>query len=95
MSTKGKGTIVLSGTKDVTLEKPTLYPNPGSDQINVILPDGTRPDGQGFFYSLTGSNVAQSSIHQGVINTPDLPAGVYVVEIKQGDQSHFVKWSKI
>lgn len=95
VATKGKGAIVLSGTKDVTLEKPTVYPNPGSDVINVTLPDGTRPDGQGFFYSLTGSNVAQAAIHRGVITTPDLPAGVYVVEIKQGDQSHFVKWSKI
>ena len=95
VSAKGKGTIVLSATHDIALEKPTIYPNPGDDRINIVLPDGTRPDGQGFFYSLTGSHVGQSSIHQGVINTPDLPTGVFVVEIKQGDQSHFVKWSKI
>lgn len=96
VTANGKGTIVLSGIKDIAIEKPTLYPNPGTDHINIILPDGTRPEGQGFFYSLTGSKVGQSAIQQGIMNTPpDLPSGVYVVEIKQGDQIHFVKWSKI
>lgn len=40
------GNCSSQGTKDVTLEKPTVYPNSGSDVINVTLPDGTRPTGK-------------------------------------------------
>ncbi len=95
VTANGKGTIVLSATEDLSVQKPILYPNPGSDLINIIMPDGTTPDGNGIFYSTTGSRVASASITQGTMLTPDLPSGVYFVEIKQGEISHFVRWSKI
>jgi len=95
IAANGKGTIVLSATEDLSLQKPVLYPNPGSDRINIIMPDGTTPDGDGIFYSTTGSRMASASITQGTILTPDLPPGVYFVEIRQSEVSHFVRWSKI
>lgn len=91
----GKGTVVLSATEDLSLQKPTLYPNPGSDRISIVLADGTLPDGLGIFYSLTGTRAGEAEIHQGQMHTPDLASGVYVVEIRQGEKSHFVRWSKI
>lgn len=95
VSTNGKGTVVLSATEDLSLQKPTLYPNPGSDRISIVLADGTLPDGIGIFYSLTGTRAGEAEIQHGQMNTPDLASGVYVVEIRQGEKSHFVRWSKI
>lgn len=95
VTANGKGTVVLSATEDLSLQKPTLYPNPGSDRISIVLADGTLPDGIGTFYSLTGTRAGEAEIQQGQMNTPDLASGVYVVEIRQGEKSHFVRWSKI
>ena len=61
----------------------------------VVLADGTLPDGIGIFYSLTGTRAGEAEIQHGQMNTPDLASGVYVVEIRQGEKSHFVRWSKI
>lgn len=91
----GKGTVVLSATEELSLQKPTLYPNPGSDRISIVLADGTLPDGIGVFYSLTGTRAGEAEIQHGQMNTPDIASGVYVVEIRQGEKSHFVRWSKI
>jgi hypothetical protein len=95
VTSNGKGTVVLSATEDLSLQKPTLYPNPGSDRISIVLADGTLPDGIGIFYSLTGTRAGEAEIQHGQMNTPDLVSGVYVVEIRQGEKSHFVRWSKI
>ena len=95
VTANGKGTVVLSATEELALPKPTLYPNPGADRISIVLADGTQPDGKGIFYSLTGTRAGEAEIQHGQMNTPDLPAGVYVVEIRQGDAVHFVRWSKI
>lgn len=91
----GNGSIVLSSSEDLTRLQPTVYPNPGSEQINVVLADGTQPDGKGIFYALTGQRITETTILQGKINTPDLVPGVYLIEIRQEGTSHFVKWSKI
>lgn len=96
VSATGKGTVLVSANEEISLYKPSLYPNPGNNQLNVVLADGTTPDGSCIFYTLTGSRVAESEIQQGVINVQqELPTGVYLIEIKQGEQKHFVRWSKI
>ncbi len=95
VSANGNGSIVLSATEDLTQQKPTLYPNPGTDRISIIFGNGTTPDGEGFFYSITGAKVGEAEINQGKMITPDLPTGIYIVEIRQNDQSQFVRWSKI
>lgn len=95
VTANGKGTVVLSATEELSLQKPTLYPNPGSDRISIVLADGMLPDGIGIFYSLTGTRAGEAEIQHGQMNTPDLASGVYVVEIRQGEKSHFVRWSKI
>jgi hypothetical protein len=95
VTTTGKGTVLVSDNEEITLYKPFLYPNPGQNQINVVLADGTLPDGKGIFYSLTGSKVAETEIRQGVINVPQISTGVYLIEIQQNETTHFVRWSKI
>jgi hypothetical protein len=95
VSALGKGTIVISANEEIVSQKPSVYPNPGIDQINIVLADGSRPDGKGVFYSLTGSKVAEAGISMGVMNSPELPTGVYLIEIRQGEKTHVVRWSKI
>jgi hypothetical protein len=95
VTANGKGTIVLSGTEDLSLQKPTIYPNPGTDRIHIVMPDGSTPDGKGFFYTQTGVRLAEASIAQGRMYTPDLPSGVFFVEIIVGEESHFLRWTKI
>jgi hypothetical protein len=91
----GSGAIMISATEDLIKEKPILYPNPGTGSINIILGDRTLPEGEGIFYSLTGDRVGVSEINMGNMITPNLPPGVYVVEIKQGELSYVTRWTKI
>ena len=91
----GKGSVLISANEEVSLLKPTLYPNPGTNQINIVLADGTLPDGHGIFYSLTGSRIVEAEMNQGVMSVPEIPAGVYVIEIRQGEEIHYARWSKI
>jgi len=95
VAANGSGTVVLSANEEIASIQPTVYPNPGSDRITIVLPDGTQPDGSGVFYALTGSRLAEVNMHQGVMTTPDIAPGVYLIEIRQGDSSHIVRWSKI
>lgn len=91
----GKGTIVLSGTKDLAQAQPVLYPNPGTDQIRVEMADGTSPDGKGIFYSMTGNRVGETDIVHGQMTAPELPAGVYLIEIRQGATIAVTRWTRI
>jgi len=91
----GKGSVLISANEEIDFVKPTLYPNPGTDQINVVLNDGTRPDGTAVFYSMTGLRLHKAEIIQGKMMTPDLSSGIYLIEIRQGNETHIVRWSKI
>jgi len=91
----GSGSSVVTGTEDLASYKPTVYPNPGSDVINIQLSDQTRPDGQVYFYDILGSRLSEVDIHDGIVNTPLLPSGVYLLVIRNGERSYIVRWSKI
>mgnify|MGYP000858820325 CR=1 FL=1 len=95
VTTTGKGSIVVSATHDIVLPQPTVYPNPGTDQIRIVLADGTAPDGDVVFYSMAGHPAGQSRITQGVAIAPDLPTGVYILEVRHDDAVAYVRWSKI
>jgi len=95
VTANGKGSIVLAATNEITQQQPSLYPNPGTGNLYIVLADGTHPDGTGVFYSLTGQYLGESVIQQGSFNAPELPAGVYVVVIKTNHKSQVVRWTKI
>ncbi len=91
----GKGTIILSATEDATANQPTLYPNPGNDDIVVTFKDNPSPDGQVVFYNLMGAKVNEAPLRQGRIQCPDLLTGLYIIEIQQEERSFVAKWSKL
>lgn len=95
VTTTGKGSIVVSATHDLVQPQPLIYPNPGTDRIQVVLADGTEPDGQAIFYSISGNRVSEASITRGTIQSPELPTGLYIVEIRHGDTISYVRWSKM
>jgi hypothetical protein len=96
VTANGTGSIVLSSTDDpLSQQKPTLYPNPGSDQINIILADQSKPNGNAVFYTLLGTRVNEADIQEGRVIVPGMPAGIYLVEINDGVSTYFVKWSKL
>lgn len=95
-SSRGTGTVIVSATQDVVGEAPpSIYPNPGSGMIHIEWPDQTSPSGQVRFYDISGKMVSQTKIEEGVVNTPDLPPGIYLMQFRHGDMSFVARWSKI
>lgn len=95
-SSKGTGTVILAATQNVAAEAPpTIYPNPGSGMIHIELPDQVSPSGQVIFYDISGKMVSQTKIEEGVVDTPDLPPGIYLLQFRNGDRSYLARWSKI
>ncbi len=94
-SAKGTGTIILSATKDLSIDKPIIYPNPGSGMIHIELPDQTLLSGLIRFYDISGRMVSESEIEEGTINAHDLPIGIYLIQFRNGDRSYMARWSKI
>lgn len=96
VTANGSGSIVLSSTEEpLSQQKPTLYPNPGSDHIQIVLADESRPNGTGIFYSLTGARINEADIQQGQLSVPEMPSGVYLVLINDGSSTYYMKWTKI
>ncbi len=93
LTANGFGTVVLSDTKETENKKASVYPNPGSERINIQLADQSRPDGQLYFYDIIGKRVSETEIINGEANIPPISSGVYLLEIKIGNQSHFVRWA--
>ncbi len=95
VTANGNGSIILAGIEDFVEVDPVVYPNPGTDHLNIILGDGSRPDGIADFYSVTGNLVSSRVIRQGRIVTPDMPTGVYLIQIRTKDISQVARWAKI
>ena len=91
----GSGSIILAGVEDLLASGHRIYPNPGSDHINLELDNGIMPDGVAEFYSLTGSMVNTTAIQGGRMNTSELASGVYMIRIKTNDKTYAVRWAKL
>ncbi len=94
-TSKGSGMIVLAGTKDVVNVNPIIYPNPGTDFINIQLPDETRPDGLVYFFDISGRLMGEEELHNGIANTNELPSLVYLLKIRYNNTSYIARWVKI
>lgn len=66
-----------------------LYPNPATDQLTLELASADQPENSlAGIYNALGSLVWQQSLTEAktVIDLSDLPAGLYIVKVKTGDQ---------
>ena len=95
VTANGNGTIVLSSNKEIAKAEPSLYPNPGSQDIQIVLPDGSSPNGHVHFYTLQGMKAGAALVNDGRLVAPDLPNGIYLLEITDGDIAYVARWSKI
>lgn len=91
----GRGTIILAGTENLIASQLNLFPNPGSDLINVVFKDEENVNGTIIFYDLSGRLVKQAVIENGIVNTSPFLPGAYLLHILLQDRSFFMKWSKM
>ncbi|MEP6646411.1 MAG: T9SS type A sorting domain-containing protein [Saprospiraceae bacterium] len=94
-SNKGSGTIILAATQNITNTKPLIYPNPGSDVIHISFPEPTDDMIYVTFCDLNGRIVDSEELQNGILNVPNLPSGLYLIEIKNNKHSYVARWSKI
>ncbi len=71
-----------------------LYPNPGSDYLQVSLPNASS--GRFALYDMQGRLIEWQLFRQHLqINTAGLPAGIYIYRISdEKERQHFGKWIK-
>ena len=94
VTASGTGLIMLSSNDDVQNIIPVIYPNPGSNLINIKLADHNMQDGMISYYNIMGEKIGASELKQGMADASRIPPGIYLIEIKNNDRSHFVRWSK-
>lgn len=84
-------TTLVGLDEDVGTEQLALFPNPGSDQFTLSLAAGTHTI---TLRDATGRMMGQqrTSDEQTVINTSDLPPGIYLVSVDEG--SVHLRWVK-
>jgi hypothetical protein len=95
VTNNGSGSIILARTDDLVQAQPLVYPNPGTDHLNIVMDDGTPLNGNVEFYSVTGDHVGSFELQDGRINTPEIPAGVYVLQCKTDESLYVVRWTKL
>jgi hypothetical protein len=94
VTANGNGLILVANTEELVFSPPVVYPNPGQHRITIEVPDSDRPDGIVYFYDMKGVLCGKAVMLQGVLNSPDLNSGMYLLDIKTGNQDYVVKWSK-
>lgn len=94
VAASGSGSIVLSSTSDIATDDLEVYPNPGSDHINILSTDKTSISGEVYFYNLTGTLITEATLNNGMVSVPGIPAGIYLLEIRNDGQSRFARWTK-
>ncbi len=79
----------------------TIYPNPGSDELNFAIRGNYRGWVQAELLSIIGQPVRPvSSVMKGNesaeirINTSDLPGGLYLLRVHTGTKTRILKWVK-
>ncbi len=83
--TDSLGNILNEGKNSKMLEA-SVYPNPASDFVNIIIPDGTNCDSIHFsFYHGSGKLIFQESIqflNRYAIDLSPYPSGLYIYSIR-------------
>jgi endoglucanase len=75
----------------------TVYPIPAKDHINITIPEGNGKKSQVILSDINGKvytkETAQGNIH--VLNLSNIPSGMYIVQVVQGNKKTVKKiWKK-
>ena len=95
VTSTGSGTILLSSSETINFKSPVLYPNPGLDQLRIELESYLDQEGKVLFYNASGVCVKTSALHNGWISVNELPSGLYILQIIQGDSTYTTRWAKL
>jgi len=95
VAASGSGSIILSSNNEVHKEQLAVFPNPGTDQINFLLPGKPMINGEVYFYNLMGKIIGEATLNNGTVSVPVIPSGIYLIEIRNDGKSRFAKWSKL
>ena len=78
-----------------------IYPNPGASVLNIVLENSGAPAASLQIFSPVGSRVGDNIALQkagqtfrATVDTHQLPAGLYVLEIRMGERKIIRKWLK-
>lgn len=91
----GNGLIMLSGIRESYQTKATVFPNPGTEHLNIVFENEARLDGKVYFYSPDGRRMATLSMNDGIVNTETLAKGFYIIQTLADDHASLLKWSKL
>ncbi|HXR80665.1 MAG TPA: T9SS type A sorting domain-containing protein, partial [Saprospiraceae bacterium] len=89
------GEVVIASNREISSNKPLLYPNPGSSEIIVDFENHVNPDGIVYFYNSTGSEIYRTTMNQGKIEVPTIPSGMYWLKLQAGAETYLERWIKI
>src|SRR6187401_1203765 len=89
------GEVVIASNREISSNKPLLYPNPGTSEINVDFENHLKPDGIVYFYNSTGSEMYRTTMNQGKIEVPTIPSGMYWLKLQAGAETYLERWIKI
>lgn len=91
----GNGMIVISSTHVEKENTAVLYPNPGRNQLTIVLPDDASPDGRVIFYTPSGKVAAESRMEKGSVQVPPLTAGLYWTHIITDSATYMTRWIRV
>ncbi|MDA7501768.1 glycosyl hydrolase [Chitinophagales bacterium] len=85
--------LSATGIEETTTERIGYYPNPVSGELNLQLPQG---ENRLSFYNFTGELVLQknSTAETEQIDLSNLPAGIYLLHITNGNKEQVIKLIK-
>jgi len=95
VAAQGSGSIIISALEEISTLNPNLFPNPGTDNLTVVMPDGSEPDGVITFFNILGAKVGEYRMNSGQADVSHVVAGLYLIEIKINGRSYFKRWSKM
>jgi len=78
----------------------TTYPNPGSDQLHIIMSGAQTGDYTVYVYDLNGRNIETETMHvtssnyTALINMSECPKGIYMIQLQKDGASKILVVAK-
>jgi hypothetical protein len=97
MSTSLSEYISITGIESVSKNGITIYPNPGNNELNIILPPSFTNQTEVLLFSTDGKLVKQFSVINETtirISTAELQQGIYQLMLLNSGERFSSRWVK-